>query len=419
MKLKWYWKAILSFIAVVVAVYVFREVKEFVHEYRLAHTDIPKLYFTGDIYEMNDKADVRQISFKYVDDGKTTEGYAEIKVQGTSSLNYDKKNYTLKFFEDEALDKKLKIDVGWGPQSKYCMKANWIDSTHARNVVTAKLASKVQAKYNLMTQAPRNGLIDGFPVEIFDNGNFLGLYTFNIPKDEWQFGMDSDNPNHIVIGGEGWEPANVFTAMPDFETWAVEIGEESQETLDKMNRLFDFVVNSSDEEFRENFEEYLNLDSALNYYVMADLAYLKDNLGKNMLIATYDGMEWYLSLYDLDTSWGTYWDGLSLYEYKSKPINMTQSNLFARMEKAFSKELAQRYFELREDIMSNESIMAEFEAFKNQIPELTFEREWNRWIGYVDADRGRLPGEDYSQIEDYLNTVSDGLDQKYASWLAQ
>jgi len=419
MKLKWYWKAILIFMTVVLSVFLAREIKHLVHDYRLEHTDIPKLYFMGDISEMQKKTDVRKISFKYVDDNRIEEGFAEIKIQGTSSIYYDKKNYTVKFFEDADLENKLKIDLGWGPQSKYCMKANWIDSTHARNVVTAKLATKMQEKYDLLTQAPRNGLIDGFPVEIFDNGEFLGLYTFNIPKDAWQFGMDEDNPDHIVICGEGWEPSNLFLDLPNFETWAVEVGEESQETLDKMNRLFDFVINSSDEEFKTNFENYLNLDAALNYYIMVDLAYMRDNRGKNMLLATYDGMQWYLSLYDLDTSWGTYWDGLSVYEYDTLPMDMSYSNLFARMEKVFSKELAQRYFELREDILSNASIMAEFETFKNQIPDLTFEKEMNRWIGAVDDERGRLPGEDYSQIEAYLNVVSERLDQKYSKWLVQ
>lgn len=419
MKMKWYWKAAIIFAVIVVAIVAAIGAKYLIHKYQLEHTDIPKLYFTGDISEMEDKSDVRQISFKYVDDDQTIDGFAEIKVQGSSSLYYEKKNYTLKFFEDEALDNKLKIDMGWGPQNKYCMKANWIDSTHARNVVTAKLAAKVQNKYGLMTQAPNNGLIDGFPVEIFSNGEFLGLYTFNIPKDAWQFAMDEDNPDHIVICGEGWDDANLFNAEADFETWAVEVGEESPETLEKVNRLFNFVKDSTDEEFKEHFEEYLNLDSALNYYIMTDLAWMYDNRGKNMLIATYDGMEWYLSLYDLDTSWGTSWDGLKLNDYAGGLVDMQISNLFTRMENAFSEELAQRYFELREDILSNESIMAEFEAFKAQIPALTFEREEERWIGYVDPARGRLPGEGYEQIQSYLETVSDGLDAKYSAWLAQ
>ena len=405
--LKWYWKTLLVLVAIVAVGLAAR----------VTQHQIPKLYFTGDISEMLDKSDERQIAFKYVNDDQTVEGYAEIKIQGTSSINYEKKNYTLKFFEDSELTNKLKIDVGWGPQNKYCMKANWIDRTHARNVVTAKLAAKMQAKYDLLTQAPNHGLIDGFPVEIYDNGKFLGLYTFNIPKDDWQFGMDGDNPDHIVICGEGWEPANLFKEMPDFDTWAVEVGDASEETLSKMNRLFDFVINSTDEEFKKNFENYLNLDAALNYYVMADMGYMADNLGKNMLIATYDGMEWYLSLYDLDSTWGTSYDGLRLVKYESNQLNLSKNNLFRRMEIAFPQELAQRYFELREDVLSNDNIMAEFEAFRDEIPAITFQKEINRWgVGPI-RKREELPGFEYDQIRDYLEVMSSKLDEKYSAML--
>jgi len=385
--------------------------------FALKNTDIPKLHLDGDISNMWDKADVRSVAFSYHDGDQNYSGYAEIKIQGTHSIGYVKKNYTLKFYEDEALDDKMKIDVGWGPQNKYCMKANWIDRTHARNVVTARLASKMQAKYDLLTDAPKNGLIDGFPIEIYNNGEFLGLYTFNIPKDAWQFAMDEDNPDHIVIGGEGWDDANLFKAEPDFATWAVEVGEESDQTLEKMRRLFNFVNNSSEEEFKENFEKYLNLDSALNYYIMTDIAYLADNKGKNMLIATYDGLHWYLSLYDLDTSWGSYWDGLSLYDYENKPMVLNNNRLFERMEAAFSEELAQRYFELREEILSNESIMAEFEAFRRQIPELTFLKETQRWGDGFIKKRSEIPGAEYDQIQEYLASVSGRLDEKYSAWL--
>lgn len=381
------------------------------------NTDIPKLYLEGDISGMADKSDERNISFTYNDGQQKVSGFAEIKIQGTSSIFYEKKNYTLKFYEDAEHEDKLKIDVGWGEQSKYCMKANWIDRTHARNVVSAKLVTQMQQKYGLLEQAPKNGAVDGFPVEIYSNGEFLGLYTFNIPKDEWQFAMDGDDPNNILIAGDLWEPANFFLGLPDFTTWELEVGEENEETMAKMNRLFDFVMNSTDEEFKANFEQYLDLDAALNYYVFADVAYLRDNLGKNMLLATYDGMKWYLSLYDLDSSWGAYTNGRELYPYHEGLMDMSINNLFAKMERCFPQELAQRYFELRADILSNENILGEFEAFRDQIPAMSFLKETIRWGHGVIRKPEDLPGYDYSQIEEYLATVSDELDAKYTEML--
>lgn len=377
-------------------------------------TKIPKLHFQGDISGMEEKTDIRNISFVYEDGTETISGYAEIKPQGTSSLAYDKKNFTIMFYEDAGHEDKMKIDVGWGDQYKYCLKANWVDRTHSRNVVTAKLASQIWDNYDLLTQAPKNGLVDGFPIEIYNNGNFYGIYTFNIPKDAWQFNMDEDNPDHIVVGGETYNPTNLFQQLPDLSSWEVEVGDESGETLGKLTRMFDFVINSTDKEFRENFDEYLDLDAALNYYIMVDYCYLADNHGQNMLLATYDGMKWYLSLYDLDTSWGTRWNGYTLHDYETELLDMSRNQLFARMETCFGQELSDRYFELRKSFLNRDHVMGEFENFYDQIPTMSFIRETLRWGNGLIKRPEDIPGFDISQIADYIDSTEGRLDEKYA-----
>ncbi len=382
----------------------------------LRHQDIPKLYFEGDIGGMYEKKDVRSISVRYEDGDRKFSACAALKVQGTSSLGYEKKNYTIRFYADPEHQQAQPVDVGWGAQSEYCLKANWIDRTHARNIVSARLAAQAQQKYGVLTDAPRNGLVDGFPVEIYSNGTFLGLYTFNIPKSQWQFAMDSENPNHIVVCGEGWEPANLFRAIPeDFEPWDVEVGEKNAETLEKLQALFEFVRNSPDEEFAKDFEKHVHLDAALNYYILVDLGYMADNLGKNMLLATYDGALWYPSLYDLDSTWGTDYTGLKLVDYEKGAFRPGRNLLFARMEEHFGDRLSQRYFELRQEILTKEHIMAEFEAFEAEIPPLVFVKEYIRWgIGYI-REREDLPGAEYDQIEAFLDHRLPLLDEKYGA----
>ena len=362
---------------------------------------------------MYEKTDVRHISFSYDDGESVISGYAALKVQGTSSLGYEKKNYTINLYSDEAHEEKLKIDLGWGSQNKYCLKANWIDRTHARNVVTAKLVSQVQSKYGILSEAPRNGAVDGFPVEIYNNGKFHGLYTFNIPKDDWQFAMDSDDTNHIVFGGEDTEPAALFHDMPNMESWSVEVGEESEESLAKLARLSDFVMNSSDEEFRANIDQYLNLDALMNYYILAEFAYMPDNIGKNMLIATYDGLVWYPSLYDLDTTWGVDYHGKYVYDYENKPVKLTKNNLFDRLTQVFPQEVAQRYFDLRQDLLTKEHVMEMFYDFREDIPAVTFVKETIRWGSGLFRLPSDLPGYGYNQIEAYLDYMIPALDAKY------
>lgn len=363
-------------------------------EKKLRINEIQKLYFNGNLDEMTSKEDERIISVKYDGFNQRFNAYAKIKIQGSSSINYVKKNYTIKLYKDKDLDEVFKFDFGWGKQNKYCLKANWVDKTHARNIVSANLAADVQKKYKLFTNTPHYGTIDGKPIEIYLNNEFLGLYTLNIPKDAWMFNMDERNENHIVLAANNHAPGNLFTGEANYEAWDVEVGEKNQETLNKLNRVVDFVRFSSDEEFRNNIYEYFNLDSLLNYYVLMQFGQFNDNVSKNMLMVTYDGKIWYTSLYDLDTTWGTQWNGLELFKYEELSCP-NESALWQRVENAFPNELADRYFELRKDILTPEKIKERFKQFTCTIPNKSFEKESARW--------NNIPGYDLNQINDFLN----------------
>ena len=367
----------------------------------------PTLYFTGNMENMNDKKDKRSITFKYRTRDGVVEGSATIKVQGSSSLAYDKKNYTIKF--DEAMN------VGWGNQKEYCLKANWIDKTHSRNVVTAKLVGEMQGKYGLFTLAPNGGAVDGFPITVYINGEFHGVYTMNIPKAEWMFGMDENNPNHIVLCGEEWTDEVYFKKIPEgFGSWSVEVGPEDDDTLYKLQRLVRFIKDSSDAEFKSKFDSYLDFDATINYYIMARFAYMRDNFGKNMLLATYDGKVWYPSLYDLDTTWGTKWDGLELDSgYQNGWILGSQNNLlFERLEKNFKKEIAERYFELRKDVLNPNHIKDMFKTFYAKIPQESLRLEEQKWASV----EGKLRGYGLDQIEEYIDFAVDIFDREFYEW---
>ncbi len=357
--------------------------------------ELPKVYFEGDISEMNSKTDVRNITLTYNSENLSFVSSVKIKIQGTTSLAYEKKNYTITLYEDENYENKMNVDVGFGSTSKYCLKANWIDKTQARNIVTARIASSIQEKYNLFMDTPNNGVIDGFPIEVYSNGEFLGLYTWNIPKDAWMFAMDEENENHIVLANEGWEKGSMFYSLATFNDWSVEVGKENQETLKKFNRMVGFVKNSTDEIFRNEFSNYLDLDSAIHYYIMLEFAELLDNTGKNMLMVTYDGNVWYPTLYDLDTSWGTHYAGTTTFDYTLMDI-ASSSNLWKRLVKNFPEEIKTRYFELRKDVLTKENILSEFQKFENSISKEAFEKEKEKW-------GEDIPGYDLSQIEEFLD----------------
>ena len=62
---------------------------------------IPKMYISGEIYGMQEKSDKRAINVKYESTNKNFECYASLKVQGSYTLKFDKKNYNITFYENE------------------------------------------------------------------------------------------------------------------------------------------------------------------------------------------------------------------------------------------------------------------------------------------------------------------------------
>lgn len=355
-------------------------------------TETPKIYIEGNLF-MQNKSEIGKFKIKYKSESINLEKYATLKIQGSSSFWYPKKNYTIKFFNDEDCTDKYKVNFGWGRQNKYVLKANWTDKTHSRNIVTAHIAAQVQDKYNLFQNTPNNGLIDGFPVEVYLNNEFHGLYTLNIPKDDWLYGMDDNNPNHIIMVGEIYSQATAFREV-SIDGWNNKLDDNSPTVQQKMLRVINFVVNSTDKEFKESFEDYLNLDATLNYYILCHTLNIADNNAKNLILVTYDGKIWYPTLYDLDTSFGTFYHGLDLYP-ADYPLYMNYNRLFERLDLLFKKEIEQRYKELRQNILSEENIINEIDKVYLQIEPSLFEKEQQKW--------GQLPGYELTQLKEYIH----------------
>ena len=354
--------------------------------------ETPKIYIEGEL-TMKEKNDIGKFKIKYKSESINLEKYVTMKIQGSSSFWYPKKNYTIKFFNDEDCTDKYKVNFGWGRQNKYVLKANWTDKTHSRNIVTAHIAAQVQDKYNLFQNTPKNGLIDGVPVEVYLNNEFHGLYTLNIPKEDWLYGMDDNNPNHIIMVGEKYSTATTFKEV-NIDGWNNQLDDNSPTVQQKMLRLINFVVNSTDQEFKENIEDYLNLDATLNYYVLCHTLNIADNNAKNLIFVTYDGKIWYPTLYDLDTTFGSYYHGLELYP-TDYSLQMNHNRLFERLSILFKKEIEQRYKELRQNILLEENIINEIDKVYSQIEPSLFEKEQQKW--------GQLPGYELTQLKEYIH----------------
>ena len=361
--------------------------------------DMPKVFFYGNALPTT--KDNVNLTMEYISNTAKFRSFVKLKCQGTSSMSYAKKNFTVSMFSDESRNTKLKKDFkGWGPQSKFCLKANYVDTTHTRNLSGAKVAyDMVQSRPDSpfkqqLLQCPRNGAVDGFPIKLYFNGEFYGIYTWNIPKDGWMFNMDKSNPNHVVLCAERNTDGNSSLINScqfrklwtdgDGGDWSVEFGTYSTDMVASFNRCINFVMTATDQEFHDNIGEYFDLYSLLDYYCFSYLACHLDGLAKNMLMVTYDGVIWGACLYDMDSIYGVHWNGNSYVATNYQCPEQYQerfSGLWPRIERCFATELYARYRELRQGALSLSNIIKHVEEIYDVIPDRVFADEKAKWTG--------------------------------------
>ncbi|MCI6667438.1 MAG: CotH kinase family protein, partial [Romboutsia timonensis] len=385
-----------------------------------ANNELPRVYMTSDrlglLANKQDAEATCECEIKI--NNQTIKCFATGKVQGTSSASYPAKNFTFKFYSDEECATKQKIDVGWGGQYKYCFKKNWVDTTHTRNLAGARIAYDMvesrpnsDFKTNLQT-SPRNGAVDGFPCKLYINGEFWGLYTWNIPKDDWMFNMNSDNPNHMVLCAEKNNNGNTNVSYStqfrklwdgnDGTEWSIEVGTLSDTLKDSFNNAINFVMTATDEEFKNNISNYFDLYSLLDYYLFSYFTCHLDGLGKNMLMGTYDGIHWGAMLYDMDSIFGASWNGTSFVssDYRCpSQYEETNSLLWQRIEKCFVSELKSRYFELRKGALSLGNVITHVEEIYDLVSDRVFNDDKAKWTG--------LPSQSTNTITRFRNYMRD------------
>lgn len=380
-----------------------------------ADGDIPKVFIDGEI--PTSKTDVLA-EMTYISRSKRFHAFLKIKCQGTSSMSYPKKNFTVKLYADEARSVEMPMMMrNWGVESsKYVLKANYVDHSHARNIVDANLWSEIvasRADYaslpDEIRSSPNNGAVDGFPIKVYTNGTYQGIYTWNIGKDAWMWGMDVENANHVLLcnetntDGTYAENASNFRALwngVDGTNWSVEVGTNSTAVKDSLNALISCVKDTTDDEFRAQIGNHLDLQSAIDYYIHCYADCGLDSLAKNMLLGTYDLVKWYMGRYDMDSVWGLYWNGSKFVSatYRCPEDYQEQfSLLWERLEALYYNEIKTRYAELRAGVLSFPNIVTKFERFMDVIGLDLYAEDLTIYTGIPQGSTNSI-----KQIRDYV-----------------
>jgi hypothetical protein len=371
---------------------------------------LPRVYLIGDTSAMTHDKSV-SMKIEFLNGNQRFTGYSKTKWQGDSSLQWDKKNYRINLYSDSGLSTVMPVQLkpDWLSDSKFNLKANYTDGLLARNNVNAKIAAAIYSNEPGLPEelvlSQNFGQIDGFPVELFINNNFHGIYTFNTAKSTY-------GNAKIAVAGDEYVAATLFSAnTAKYDGTDFEFLQDSPTTDDQaaFNAVLKFVNESSDTDFVKDIDNYISVSSAINYMIFGNIVNLIDNWGKNADYISYDGTKFYCIPYDLDCSYGGTWNGALNSKLSAVGFNATEgtNKLFSRINDLMNSQVKDKYTELRK-WLTPMYVLDKYRGFIQEIGRANYEREFKLWNN---------PSKDtytFSQLTEYVYNQFKVCD---AAWL--
>ena len=308
--------------------------------------------------------------------------YCKVYWQGTSSLDYIRKNYNLELYDDDLKEFYYSPYPNAVQEYLFCLKCDYMESSHARNVGIGNLINKywytsknpAQLKNDMVQNA-----VQGFPMLLYINDEFMGVYNFNTDRySNASFGYTGDNCLAYELSANSDTTAGAFITYDktkhegneldyykrDFMCLYPPTRRAGNDTMDEIIDLVKFVDKSSDEEFVTNINNnvYFNKEYLLRYLIYCLVMGAVDSLGKNMKLATWDmGKTWYPQIYDCDTTMGLDNSGMLYYTDSSMKIqagtyNTSSSRLWSRLIELMWADIQAEYVKMRNTYLTLDNI---------------------------------------------------------------
>lgn len=254
--------------------------------------------------------------------------------------------------------------------------------------------------------------MDGFPCIITLNGEFHGLYTWNIPKDGWMFGLDGTEERAAIVCAEYASDATRFTATATigdtFELEYVTNEDDAGWVQESLNTLINACINSDGTDLDTVVAKYIDWNSAIDFYCFAMLIGGFDLVAKNYLLVTFDGVKWRFGAYDMDSTHGLEWTGTSFYGIDKEPMPeqyATIHKLMGLVRKYKYEEVVERYKELRAGVMSDDNVIKTFSNFIAAIPAELYRADAKKWQSIPSTTASNL-----AQISEFYRMRSAAVD---------
>lgn len=320
-----------------------------------------------------------------------------LNAQGSSSMLYYVKNMAIDINDGS------EIKFGDFPtQDSFHLKKYYIDSFRGQCIVGYWLIEQVYKTHPVSKQYPYDYLYskesttdglgetkkdfftgskchpDGFPIIItWVNTNtqketWMGVYAWNLKKSKEVYYADKKEANNIILDGVidntalwggsiNWGSFEIRNpkSLKDIDENKYDgdnpkelsnTDKLSKSVKEKVVRLSAALNDIKGNLTRETFEKYFIVNPFIDYFLVSQLIYNWDGFSKNWIWCTWNGTHWTPTLYDVDSIFGLYTQGVSVKEESatSEILGSTTDIPSGYLNILYLEDIKNRYKELRD-----------------------------------------------------------------------
>lgn len=339
---------------------------------------------------------------------------AGLEIRGATSMKYAKVSYGLELWRNQNRDDYALSLLGMRTGEDWILDAMYIDPMRMRNKISFDLWNKLATSSHNPDYENRLTGINSRFIELFINNTYVGLYNLDEKIDENLLDISKGKTDHgSLYKANNW--ANGATRFAFVETdppagffwdgWEL-IYPDQFPYWQSLNDLRKMVVHSSDQDFSDSIDIYLDLDNALSYYLFMNLLLASDNAGKNTyLFQPSKNSPFQIIPWDIEASWGIAWNGMRMGE-TGIPTNHLFDRLIELDVAGFKSNLGEKWNDLRTGMFSSDSLIEPINRHFSLLSSSgAIQREYNKW-----RDDPEDAEEEYQYIIDWIDARLEYLD---------
>jgi len=334
-------------------------------------------------------------NFKMIETNQNfLESYIGIQYRGAWSQSLPKKSMEIEFWTDATgAETQNHALLGLVNDDDWNLQAMYNEPLRIRSKTNNDLWRMINTLH-YQNQEPEaiNGIRMKY-IELFINNEYRGLYCLGEKVNRKQLKLKAHNGTirGELYKGISWG-ASTFTSVPPYNNnsliWSGFEYKHPDEEINWLNlhALVHFVMNSSDQDFFDEYKNRFELDNLVDYYIFLNLLRATDNTGKNIYIAKYTTNDNYFYVpWDLDGSFGTIWNGTN----DNTTNDLLSNGFYNRLtydcnSDGFRERLKNKWLELRSTIITHDSLMSIFNSNHNFLESNgLYNRENLAWSDYT------------------------------------